>query len=374
MKTIPRIAALALAALALLGPGAATGAAQTDWTMYVGTYNRGDSEGIYSYKLQASNGKLTRSKLAGAASNASYLAVHPNGRFLYSVNENDAGMVSSYAIDPATGKLKLLNSVSSMGSGPCHVAVDRAGQFLYAANYNDGIAAAFKIRPDGRLSEATAVFQPAGRSAHAHMAAVSPDNRFVWIVDLGLDRLMSYKIDPATGMEPNTPPSARVAAGTGPRHMVFGKDARFAYVVGETASSVVVHRYDAAEGTMAGVQTISTLPAGYAGKNTCAEIRLHPSGMFLYASNRGHDSIAVYRVDAANGTLTSVGYVPSGGQTPRGFAIDPSGNFLVAANQQSNNLVVFRIDQATGNLTPTGGKLEVDSPVDVLFVPPAGAK
>jgi 6-phosphogluconolactonase len=375
MKAMSRIATLSMAAFAILGPLAEVGTAQGDWTMYVGTYTGGPSKGVYSYRFQASTGKLTAIGLAVETSNPSFLVVHPNRRFLYAVNEDRNGMVSSFAIDPATGRLKLLNSVSSKGSGPCHLSVDKTGAFLFVANYNDGTAAAFKINSDGSLTEAVATYQHAGRGTtqrqagpHAHMAAVSPDNRYVWIADLGIDRLMSYRLDAEKGMVPNDPPSVQVAGGSGPRHLVFRDDARFAYAINELTATVTVFGYDAATGTMADVQTISTLPTGYTGQKSCAEIRLHPGGKFLYASNRGHDSIAVYEVDAARGTLTSVGFVPTGGKTPRGFAIDPTGSFLVAANQGSNNIVVFKIDQATGNLTPTGDEYDVGSPVDVLFV------
>ncbi len=377
MKTINRIAVLSIAALALLGPLAADGAAQGDWTMYVGTYTGGPSKGIYSFKFQTSAGKLTPNGLAAETSNPSFLAVHPNQRVLYAVNEDSNGTVSSFAIDPATGNLRLLNSVSSKGSGPCHVSVDKTGRFLFVANYNSGTTAAFKIKQDGSLTEAIATYQHAGRGAtprqagpHAHMAAVSPDNRFVWVADLGTDQVMSYRIDAEKGMVPNAPPSAKLTPGSGPRHLVFRNDSKFAYVIGELAATVTVFSYDAARGTMAEVQTVSTLPAGYTGQKSCAEIRLHPSGKFLYASNRGHDSIAVYTVDAAKGTLTSAGYVPTGGKTPRGFAIDPTGRFLVAANQGSNNIVVFKIDQTTGNLTPTDDTFAVGSPVDVAFAAP----
>jgi 6-phosphogluconolactonase len=375
MKTIHRVATLLLAAFAILGPLADVGAAQGDLTVYVGTYTGGPSKGIYSFRLQPSTGKLTPAGLAAETSNPSFLAVHPNQRFLYAANENRDGMVSSFAIDPATGSLKLLNSVSSKGSGPCHVSVDKTGRFLFVANYNDGTTAAFKIEPDGALTEATAMYTHAGKGAtqrqtgpHAHMAAVSPDNRFVWVADLGIDRLVSYKFDAEKGMVPNDPPSVPITGGSGPRHLVFRNDSRFAYVINELTATVSVLSYDAANGHMSDVQTISTLPTDYTGQKSCAEIRLHPSGKFLYASNRGHDSIAVFRVDAAKGTLTSAGYVPTGGKTPRGFALDATGNFLVAANQGSNNIVVFKIDQNTGNLTPTGETFEVGSPVDVLFV------
>jgi 6-phosphogluconolactonase len=374
MKTLNRIATPLIALFAIALPAAAQG----DWTMYVGTYTRGASKGIYAYKFQSGSGKLTPIGLAGQTSNPSFLAVHPNGRFLYAVNEDYAGMVSSFAIDPATANLKLLNQVSSKGSGPCHLSVDKTGKWLFVANYGSGSAAALPVKADGSLGEASATFQHTGKSVdperqggpHAHVATISPDNRFVWVADLGLDQILSYRIDPAKGgMTPNDPPFAKITPGTGPRHVVFRADSKFAYVVGEMGGTVTVYSYDAAKGVMKDVQTISTLPADYKGPKACAEIAIHPGSKFLYASNRGHDSIAIFKVDAARGTLTAAGHVPTGGKIPRNFAIDPTGNFLLAANEHSNNVVVFKIDPQTGGLTPTGDTLEIGSPVSLVFVP-----
>jgi 6-phosphogluconolactonase len=377
MKTLNRIATLLMTVFAVLGLFATPGVAQGDWTLYVGTYTKAQSKGIYAYKFQSSTGKLTPIGLAGESSNPSFLAVHPSQRFLYAANENNAGMVSAFAIDPATASLKLLNSVSSKGSGPCHVSVDKTGKWLFVANYNNGIAAAYPIHEDGSLGEATATFQHAGKSVnaqrqsgpHAHVAAISPDNRFVWVADLGLDEVRSYRIDPAKGgMTPNDPPFAKVEPGFGPRHVVFRADSKFAYVMSEMSAAVTVFAYDAAKGTMQQVQVISTLPDGYTGAKAGAEIAITPNSKFLYASNRGHDSIAIFKVDAAKGTLTAGGTVPTQGKTPRNFAIDPTGNYLLAANQDSNSIVVFKIDQQTGGLTPTGQTLEIGSPVSLVFV------
>jgi 6-phosphogluconolactonase len=262
------------------------------------------------------------------------------------------------------------------------VAVDKTGKWLFVANYNNGSAASYPINADGSLGEASAVDQHAGKSVvpgrqngpHAHVAAISPDNRFVWVADLGMDQIFSYRIDPAKGgMTPNDPPFAKITAGSGPRHVVFRSDSKFAYVISELTATVTVFSYDAAKGTMQEVQTISTLPDGYTGTKSGAEIALHPSGKFLYGSNRGQDSIAIFKVDAAKGTLTAAGNVPAGGKTPRNFAIDPTGHYLLAANQDGNNVVEFRIDQQTGGLTPTGDTLDVGAPVCVLFVSPVTA-
>jgi 6-phosphogluconolactonase len=375
MKTMHRFATLLLTVFAVICPFATPGAAQGEWTMYVGTYTRGPSKGIYAYKFQSSTGKLTPIGLVGETSNPSFLAVDPSGRFLYAANENNSGNVTAFSIDPATSQLKLLNTVSSKGSGPCHVAVDKTGKWLFVANYTNGIAAAYPIHSDGSLGEASATFQHAGKPVnrngpHAHMAAISPDNQFVWVVDLGLDEVLSYRIDPAKGgMTPSDPPFVKIATGSGPRHLVFSADARFAYLVSEMAATVTVLGYDAAHGAMQEVQTISALPADYSGPTKSgAEIALHPSGKFLYASIRGADVVAIFQVDAATGKLTAAGSVPSGGKTPRNFVIDPTGNYLLTAHQDSNKIVEFKIDRQTGGLTPTGDTIDIGSPVCLLFV------
>ena len=236
--------------------------------------------------------------------------------------------------------------------------------------------AAFPVHDDGKLGEASAFFQHAGSSAnrarqsgpHAHQTVVSPDNTFLLAVDLGLDKVFSYRLDPAKGGLAPEPQFAATTPGGGPRHLAFRPDGKFAYVLNEMLSSVGAFSYDAGRGTLAHLQTISTLPPGFTAENSGAEIVVHPSGRFLYTSNRGQDSIAVFAIDAAKGTLTPVDGISTQGKTPRGFALDPSGRFLVAANQNSGTLVVFRIDQATGALTPAGTTVQVPSPVSVVFV------
>jgi 6-phosphogluconolactonase len=371
--------------LAAPAPHPRAAQAQDDWIMYVGTYTQAPSKGIYAYRFQSATGKVTPMGTAGLAAeteNPSFLAVHPNQRFLYAVNEvsryegRDAGSVSAFSIDRATGTLTLLNRVSSRGGGPCHLSVDRSGKWLFAANYGGGSVAAFPLHDDGTVGEASAFFQHAGASVnparqkgpHAHAAVVSPDNRFVLAADLGLDRVFTYRLDAAPGgLTPNEPRFAAISPGSGPRHLAFRPDGKFVYALNEMLSGVVVFRYDAGRGTLAELQTLSTLPEGFSGESSGAEIAMHPGGKFLYASNRGHDSIAIFRVDPAKGTLTSVDRVSTQGKTPRSFAIDPSGRFLVAANQSSGTLVIFRIDQQTGGLTPTDTTVQVGSPVCVVF-------
>jgi 6-phosphogluconolactonase len=356
--------------------------AADDWIMYVGTYTRAPSKGIYAYRYQSATGKLTEIGLASETESPSFLAIHPNQRFLYAVNEvsryegQASGSVSAFSIDSSTGGLKLVNRVSSKGGGPCHVAVDRTGKWLFVANYGGGSVAAYPVHDDGSLGEASAFFQHSGSSVnqqrqsgpHAHEAILSPDNRFVLVADLGLDQVLTYKLDPARGgLVANDPPFARVAAGSGPRHLAFRPDGKFVYVLSEMLSKILAFRYDSRRQTLEEVQTVSTLPEGFAGANSGAEITVHPNARFVYASNRGHDSIAVFRIDPGKGTLAPVAHVSTQGKTPRNFAIDPSGAHLLAANQDSGTVVVFRIDQKTGGLTPTGTVVQVPFPVCVVF-------
>jgi 6-phosphogluconolactonase len=359
--------------------------APDDWIMYVGTYTRAPSKGIYAYRFQGATGALTPVGTAGLAAeteNPSFLAVHPNQRFLYAVNEvsryegRAAGSVSAFSIDPSNGRLTLLNRVSSRGADPCHLSIDRSGKWLFVANYSGGSVAAFPLHDDGTVGESSAFFQHAGASIdkkrqegpHAHDVVVSPDNKFMLAADLGLDRILSYRLDPAAGgLAPAEPRPAAIKPGSGPRHLAFRPDGKFVYVLNEMVPGVAAFRYDAGRGTLAELQTLSTLPEGPIGENSGAEIAVHPSSQFLYASNRGQDSIAIFRIDAAKGTLTSGDRVSTQGKTPRSFAIDPSGRFLVAANQNSSTLVTFRIDQETGGLTPTGTAVQVPSPVSVVF-------
>jgi 6-phosphogluconolactonase len=351
-------------------------AAETESIVYIGTYTRQDSKGIYAFRFDASPGKLNPLGLAAETSNPSFLAVAPNQRFVYAVNENSPGSLSAFAIEPGSGRLKFLNMVPSRGSGPCHVVFDRTGKWLFASNYNSGSIAVFPVREDGTLGEASGFVQHSGSSVnpqrqegpHVHSATVSAVNRFILVADLGLDRVMIYRFDAAKGtLAPNDPPFAKVAPGSGPRHLAFRPDGKFVYALNEMSGTVTAFAYDSARGSMEEVQNLSTLPAGFNGPNGSAEIAVHPNGKFLYASNRGHDSIAIFNVDGAKGTLTLVDRVATQGKTPRNFAIDPTGVFLFAANQDSGNVVVFRIDQKTGRLTATGEVVQVPSPVSVVF-------
>jgi len=354
---------------AALTLSAATQAA--DWTAFIGTYTGPESRGIYSFRFDSATGKLTDPSLAVESSNPSFLAIHPNQRSLYAANENQDGAISAFAID--SGRLRLTNTVPSRGADPCHIALDRTGRWLFAANYGSGSVAAFPIRGDGGLGEASAFVQHAGSSIdhqrqegpHAHMVAPSPDNRFLLVADLGLDEVLVYAFDPADGSLMRTS-AAKLPPGSGPRHLAFSPNGRFVFVVNELTAAVDLFRWDAKRGLLDPLVSTPTLPVGYTGPKSGAEIAVHPRGKFLYSSNRTDSSIAVFRIGA--GKLTLIGHVPSGGKTPRSFAIDPSGKFLLVANQDSNNISVFRIDAESGLLKPAGEPVSVPTPVSIVFV------
>jgi 6-phosphogluconolactonase len=356
------------------------------YLVYIGTYTQegSTSKGIYAYRFDSDTGKISTIGLAAETTNPSFLAVHPNHRFLYAVNEignykgQKSGAVSAFAIDRATGKLTFLNEVASGGADPCYITVDKTGKYVLVANYTGGSISAFPVLEDGRLGEASAFVQHTGHGTnpqrqeapHAHSIDLSPDNRFAIVDDLGLDETLVYKFDSTKGsLSPNDPPFAKADPGAGPRHFALHPNGKFGYVVNEMGSTVSVYRYGGAGGALHPVQTISTIPKDFTKLNEDAEIEIHPSGKFLYASNRGHDSLAVFAIDASKGTLTLVEYASTKGQSPRHFEIAPGGALLFAANEKSDNIVIFRIDQKTGRLTPTGQVLEESQPVCVKFVP-----
>jgi 6-phosphogluconolactonase len=352
------------------------------YLVYVGTYTGPASKGIYAFRFNAANGKTISLGVAAETVNPSFLAADPSGRFLYAVNEvsdyqgQKSGAVSAFSVDHRSGTLTFLNQVSSHGAGPCYITLDRTGKYVLVANYDSGTVATFPILSDGKLGEAAAVIQHSGHGydpqrqegPHAHEIELSRDNRFAVAADLGLDKLLVYKFDPAAGtLQPNNPAFAEVDAGSGPRHFAFTPNGKFAYLLAEMKSTITGFSYDAQKGTFLKLMAISSLPPGFKGQNDTAEIAVSPSGKFVYASNRGSDTIAVSAI-GRDGRLAPVEYASTQGKTPRGFAIDPTGSFLFAANQESNNLVIFRIDKKTGRLKPTGQILETPTPVDVKFV------
>lgn len=373
--------ALACALPGSFGQEARKAGAKGDYYMYAGTYTRQKSKGIYGWRFHAADGTLQPLGLVAETSNPSFLAISPNGRFLYAANEDSryegqpTGTVSAFAIDGPTGKLTALNKVVSKGAAPCHVSLDPSGKWLFVANYGSGSIASFAVHQDGSLGEAAGFVQDAGSSVnrqrqsgpHAHSVVPSPDGHFLLSADLGLDEVLVYRPGADGTLAPNDPPFAKVAPGSGPRHIAFSHDAKFVYVVSELIPGVTVFRYNAQHGSLESLQAVSSLPGDWAGAKSGAEIAMHPNGKFLYSSNRGADTIAVYAVDRSKGTLTAGDRFPSGGKTPRNFAIDPSGAWLFAANQDSDSVVKFRINPNTGALTPAGETLEVGAPVCIVF-------
>jgi 6-phosphogluconolactonase len=390
LRNSSRISRLLLAFFLLTAFAAAAAAQSKSYIMYVGTYTEdgSKSKGIYAFRYDANSEQIAPVGLSVETTNPSWLTLSPNGRFLYAVNElqkyqgPNSGGVSAFAVDRGqdgspTGKLTFLNEVASRGADPCYVTVDHSGKYALVANYTGGSLAVFPIKADGKLGAASDFIQHHGHgpnperqeAPHVHSVVLAPNNRFAYVNDLGLDEVLVYKFDSATGtLTPNDPPFAKVDPGAGPRHFALSPSGKFAYVVDEMGRTVTVFSNDAAAGKLGKLQTISTVPQDFTDRNDDAEVAVHPSGRFLYASNRGHDSVAVFTIDPAKGTLTLAQFVSTEGKEPRGMAIDPTGKLLFAANQKSDNITVFRIDQKTGKLTPTGQMLEVPTPVSVTFL------
>lgn len=349
----------------------------TTQRIYFGTYTARGSEGIYVAELD-STGKLSEPRLAAKVANPSFLALHPNNQWLYAVNEVETtegkkeGGVSAFRINESDGTLSKINSQLTGGGAPCHLSIDKTGKCVMVANYSGGSVNALPLKEDGSLGEASSFVQHSGKSIdkqrqegpHAHSINVSPDNRFAFAADLGTDEIRIYQLDVAQAkLTPHQ--VVHTLAGGGPRHFAFHPNGRFAFANNEMTSSVTTYGYDATTGTLTKLETVSTLPGDFKGNST-AEVRVHPTGKFVYVSNRGHDSIAVFAVKE-NGTLEPLCHVGTGGKTPRNFNL--CGNFLLAANQDTGNVVVFRIDEKTGSLTPTGLSIKVPMPVCVLPIP-----
>jgi len=355
--------------------------ARGQYLVYVGTYTtKTESKGIYAYEFDSTTGKLTPKGVAAETPDPSWVAVHPSGKFLYAANEaGKASTVSAFAIDAKNGKLTILNQLPSLGEDPCYLSFDKTGKYVLVANYSSGTIAVFPILADGRLGEHTAMLKDQGATGpnkerqegpHAHWIEVSSDNRFAFVADLGLDAILSYRFDASKGsLTPNKPFFLRpLTAGAGPRHATFSPGGGHFYVLSEINSTVTAFAYAPDHGVFGYLGGVPMLPAGFEGRNDAAEIAIHQSGKWLFASNRGHDSIAVFSIDPASGKLTAAGGFPTGGREPRHFALDPTGQYLLAENQLSGNIVEFRIDPATGKLTATGEVLQVPSPVCVAFL------
>jgi 6-phosphogluconolactonase len=371
---------LLASALVLLG---AVALARADYLVYFGTYTGAKSKGIYVSRM-SDEGKLSAPELAAETANPTYLVVHPNKKFLYSIGEvskfgdRKAGSVSAFRIDAKSGKLTALNSQSSGGTGPCHIDIDRKGKCLVVANYGGGSVEALPVQSDGSLGEPGTFVQHAGTSAdksrqegpHGHCIVFDPTQKFAVACDLGLDKVLVYKVDTSKAtLTANDPAFAAIAPGSGPRHIAFHPNGKFAYVINEMSCTMTALAWDRKGGALTEVQTISTLPEPVKKGYSTAEVYVHPSGKFVYGSNRGHDSIVVYACDEKTGKLTLVEHQPTQGKTPRHFGLTPDGKFLLAENQDSGTAVVFRIDPKTGKLAATGDKIEVGAPVCAVFVP-----
>jgi len=360
--------------------------------LYVGTYTRSlphvqaKSEGIYLLAMDADSGALSHVSTTTGVENPSYLTLHPSGNYLYAVNEvgdfggNSSGAVSAFAIDPTSGALTFLNQEPTNGAAPCHLSVDATGRYLLTSNYSGGSVCVHPIGRNGRLGTMSDFIQHVGSSVneqrqkepHAHSINLSADNRFAYAADLGLDRVLIYAFNADQGkLGPASQTWVRVHPGAGPRHFDFHPNGGYAYVINEIDSTVTVFAHEMSSGRLTELQHISTLPAGFTGRSHCADIHVHPSGNFLYGSNRGHDSIVGFAIDPSNGLLTTIGHESTQGRVPRNFVIDPTGTFLLAANQNGDTVVVFRIDQSSGKLTPTGHVLDVPTPVCLKFWSPA---
>ena len=375
------------AAAAFTAPG--LHAQSGDMLVYFGTYTgeKSTSKGIYVSRLEGASGVLTAPELVAETANPSYLAVHPAGKWVYAANEvrsfgdKETGSVSAFAVDGATGRLSALNQESSGGRGAVHLIVDKAGHNVLVANYGGGSAAVLPIAPDGALKPATAFVQHTGSgfdkrrqsAPRAHSINLDPGNRFVYVPDLGLDKVMIYRFDGERGtMVANDPPFAQMRPGDGPRHFAFHPEGRFAYVINEMGLTITAFAADPQRGALSEVETVSTLRFGESAQEgfSTADVQVHPSGRFLYGSNRGHDTIVAFEIDRKSGKLRYVEHEPTQGNGPRAFGIDPTGRYLLAANQRSDSVVVFSIDAQTGRLTPTGHKITLGQPACVKFMVP----
>jgi 6-phosphogluconolactonase len=361
---------------ALLLAMALVPAAAADLTVYFGTHTAAPGKGFSVSHFNTESGALSKPEFLLETPAPAYYIIAPGGHRLYSCNSN--GFISSYSID-ADAKLQLINQVSSGGGDPSYISLDKTGHFIFVANYATGNFGVWALKPDGSIGDRTAFIQHTGSSvnpqrqshAYAHSVIVDPTNRFVLVADLGLDKLFVYKFNVKDGtLTPNDPPFAQSPPGSGARHVVFHPNGRWVYLINEMGSTIIQFDWDTKRGALTERQIISTLPKDFQGTSATAEVRVHPSGKFLYASNRGHDSIAAFSIDAKTGRLALLQHIPSGGKTPRNFDFDPAARWLLATNHGSNTAMVFRIDPQTGMLTATGEPLSVPSPYCPRFLHP----
>jgi len=362
---------------------AVSGAPET--RVYVGTFaqteGQAKDEGIYAFRVGPRLVEWSLFQRVPDLLHPSYLATHPSGRYLYAATRPEetegqpGGAICAFAIEPATGTLTYLNRQPSHGFGPCYVSVERSGRYVLAANYRSGSVAMLPIRADGSLGPANDWIQHAGKGPHpnqdgphAHCIVPDPSNRYALVCDLGLDRVFIYRLDLERGkLVPNEPPCAFFKPGAGPRHLAFHPSGHLVYVIAELDSTLTVCTWEGDSGRLELIQSISTLPVGWVGNNATADVHLSPSGRFVYGSNRGHDSLAIFAVDEQSGHIRPIGWEPTRGRTPRNFALDPSGRYLFVANQDSGNIVAFRLEDGGGRLMPTGDEIGVPAPTCVLF-------
>ncbi|MDB5455942.1 MAG: lactonase family protein [Caulobacter sp.] len=358
-------------ALLIAGFAAAPPVLAKTFILYAGSYTAGASKGIYAWRFDSKNGALSSLGLVAETPQPAHIWIAPNGKALYAVNWETPGGVSAFRIDPKSARLTLLNRVSSQGAKPNQIVLDPSGRIAVTVNYTTGNLAAYRVLPDGKLSEAFYVDQhvgaPSQTGPHAHGVEFSKNGRLMYVAELGLDRVYTYHVDAkAAAIAPAAPAFASTHPGSGPRRLQRSPDDRFLYVNHETDSEVSV--FAVRDGNLTEIQTISTLPAGAAVKNATAEIVIDRAGRHLYVGNRGHDSIAVFAIDPSSGRLTLSANTPAGGRSPRNLRLDPTGGYLLSANEGDGTITVLKVDKATGALSPTGVAARIDTPGGLYFL------
>lgn len=353
-----------------------------DWLyLYIGTYTDGESEGIYLYKMNSKTGELKYVSVTGNIDNPSFLAIDKTGKYLYAVKEltefegKKSGAIAAYKVDAETKALEFINHTATEGGAPCHLIVDKNNEYVLSANYVGGNACAIKISEDGSLGEITGLVQHKGsgpntgrqEGPHAHSVNMDPQNKYLFVADLGIDKIMIYKLSEEGELKENEPAYAETAPGAGPRHFTFHPNGKFAYVINELDNTVTAFLFNDSTGALILIDSYTTLPDNFEGESYCADIHIHPSGNFLYGSNRGDNSIVIFSINRESGKLTLVGHESTRGNWPRNFTIDPTGKLLLVANQKSNDIFVFNIDQVKGTLNYTGNSAKLPSPVCLLF-------
>ncbi len=349
----------------------------SEYYLFVGTYTAKTSEGIYVYKFNTKTGNLTYVSTAKGIKNPTFLTITQNQKFIYSVEEMDeGGAVNAFRFDKNSGILTLLNTQSSGGAGPCYISVDQTGKWVVAGNYKGGSLSILPTKADGSLDSATQTIQHTGKSInperqdmpHVHSVNIAPNNKDIFVPDLGTDKIFVYTLNDRTGLlSPGNPPFVSALPGSGPRHFTIHPNQKFAYVIQELNATITAFNYK--NGTLEAFQTVETLPKDFTGKKWCADIHISPDGKFLYGSNRGHESLVIFKIDQKTGSLTYVGHQNVLGKTPRNFIIDPTGEFILVANQDSDNIVVFKRDKETGLLVATGKEVKVSMPVCLKMMP-----